>query len=60
MGLDRPLCSPGHRYQADRHYPVFALGWLYMERKGWKLQKTSRPSIFMVSARTGALLLHFL
>ena len=38
--------------------PVFALGWLYMEKKGWKLQNI-RPSILWFLLAPAALLLHF-
>jgi len=38
--------------------PVFALGWLYMEKKGWKLQNI-HPSILWFLLAPIALLLHF-
>jgi hypothetical protein len=38
--------------------PVFALGWLYMEKKGRKLQNI-RPSILWFLLAPAALLLHF-
>ncbi len=38
--------------------PVFALAWLYMEKKQWKLQNI-RPSIFWFLLTPIALILHF-